>query len=135
MEGLCYQPHQRPLSPWVKDTLSLSLYSLSIVSQLLGTYTPTCKCVPLPNHHLRFSFCPKLSGLFQLVPAKQFWQPAHSRAAGPGCPKILHDCGLLLIPKHGIKRPSLFPCIFFSSWDPEVPPVPSAQQLAPGLLY
>ena len=32
-------------------------------------------------------------------------------------------------------NPHLFLCVSFSSWDPEVPPVPSAQQLTPSLLY
>ena len=54
---------------------------------------------------LLLSFCPKLSGPFQLTPAKNLWQPTHSRAAGPGC--------VLLFPKSSQKAPFSFPeCLF-----------------------
>jgi hypothetical protein len=36
---LSYQPHQRLLNPQIRDTLSLSLYSLLFVAQLLGADT------------------------------------------------------------------------------------------------
>lgn len=94
------------------------------MAHLLGADTSHWKCVPLPNCH--FSFCPKLSGPFQSAPAKHLWQPTLSRAAGPGCPEILCDCYVLLVPKRDRKKaPFSFPASLFFSWVPEVPPVPT----------
>lgn len=67
---------------------------------------------------------------YQLVPtnllgSRPLWR---LQALGVLRPIFLFQC-------MAVKAPSL-PCISLSfSWDLEVPPVPSFQQMAPGLLY
>lgn len=86
----------------------------------------------LINDNLCFSSCPKLSAC---ISHHQPPQPLPvAKAAGISCPKTLHDCCFLFIPEHGRKAP-LLPCVCLFLLGPEVPPISSAQPLAPSLLY
>lgn len=102
-EELSYQPHQRLLNAQIRDTHSVCHFTACLSwHNYWAQIPPTWKCVPLPNH-------PKLSSLFQSVPAKHLWQPAGSRAVGPDCPNFLHDCCVLPFPTSGQKAPLSFP--------------------------
>lgn len=77
--------------------------------------TPTWKSAPLAIFYLCLSSYPNLSSLFPLP--------------------LSNILGHSPIALQALKRPFSFLVSPLSSWDPEVPPVPSAQRLDPGLLY
>ena len=119
-EGLPYQPHLRALNLMIKDTHSACHFTACLLwHNCWAQIPPAWKCVPLSIYHLHLSFHPKFSGLFQLALWQYPWTLSLMETAGLSCPKTLHDCCFLLIPKHGRKSPSLFPCISHFSWDPE----------------
>ena len=128
-EGLRYQ-----LPPETLDKKH-SHSACCCLTCLLGTiagrsYLLPWKSAPLPIYYLCLSTCPKLSGLFYLAPARHLWQPGHR----PSLPRS-YMVAVSLFLQSMAEKPFFFPAFAFSSWDLEVPLVPSAQQLGPGLLY
>lgn len=86
-EGICYQPHLRPLNLQIKDIQPTSQFIPCLqwykcwVQVLL-----TWDVLPSPNFILHLSLCSKLGGLFQLVPAKHLWPSTCSGVHRPQLP-------------------------------------------------
>lgn len=107
----------------------MSLYSLPFMAPFLGTGTSCLEIVFLLIYYLHLSFCPNSVACFnQSLPNISGNPPAaETQALAAWRPYTIAAASH---PKAGQEQKPLSLSLgAFFSWDPEVPPVPSVQQL------
>lgn len=121
--------HLSPWNSWIKDTVNS--FTICLLGTIAGCYYLPPGRGPLTIYYLCLSTCPKLQWL---VPPSlcqtSLASPLYWRPQAPAPPEASHHCCILLS-RSMAETPPSFLASAFSSWDLEVPPVPSIQQLAP----